>query len=195
MFRKILAALFGKPQKSEVPAPVAAAPAVSEPTLWQALCEQFCPDDASLFVDVQLSITDPAAYLERFEFNLAERGIEKISGVKPWLALVDGLIAREYLAEFDHKVEAVDLAALLEETQVSKAHDVRFAALADSSKMGAELLEEAATEFDRYSLNLLCLDIDSDCYPLIPMPPAKVPEIQRLAQALKQKIHVIPTNR
>lgn len=157
---------------------------------WRALCDQLCPGDASLYLDVELSIASPVEYLKKFKDALWDRGIGKASDVTPWLALVDGLIARAHLAELDWRLEAEDLAFELEALGPCKERNVRLTPLSESSSSREMLLTEAAEALKHCSLGLLCLDIDSDCYPLVVVPLERVPEIRRLASLVKQRVDI-----
>jgi hypothetical protein len=154
-------------------------------TIWAALCEQLCPGDISLRIDVQLSISDPQGYLEKFDEALSNRGIEESSQVQPLLALVDGLISRGYLSELDWKFDAGELAYQLEQLQPCKALNVQLLLTRSSNETGDTLLTLAATELEQYSLVLLFLEIDGDCYPLLTLPLHRLSETLRLSQLLK----------
>ena len=157
---------------------------------WQALCDQLCPGDASLYLEVELSINNPMGYLKKFKDALWDRGIEKASEVTPWLALVDGLTSRAHLTELDWRLQAEELAFELENLAPCKERDVRLFALSESSSSTQVLLDEAVQALRRYSLDLLCLDIDSDCYPLAVVPLDRASEVRRLASLVKQRIDI-----
>jgi hypothetical protein len=154
-------------------------------TIWDALCEQLCPGDISLRIDVQLSISNPQGYLEKFDEALSNRGIEESSQVQPLLALVDGLISRGFLSELDWKFDAGELAYQLEQLKPCKALNVQLLLTRSSNETGDTLLTLAATELEQYSLVLLFLDIDGDCYPLLTLPLNSLSETLRLSQLLK----------
>ena len=159
---------------------------------WNELCEQLCPGDSTLLKEVELSISDPAAYFENFSDVLVERGIEDPSEVDSWLALVDGLARRGYLREEDWKLEAEEIAFQLERLCPCKERKVQFVSLRNTEKIGEALLELAAFELKKYDLSLLYLEIDGDCYPLVVVSSEKAPQVVKLAQLLKQNASMFP---
>jgi hypothetical protein len=66
-----------------------------------ALCHFLLPQDPSLATEVSVAITRPDAYLSQFGGRLAERGTFEPIPTLPWIALLDGLIARGRLVEVD----------------------------------------------------------------------------------------------
>jgi hypothetical protein len=72
------------------------------------LCKILLVRDPAFVEDVQLSMTDPNLYLNKF---LVNRGIHETIPELPWIALVEGLIDRGYLVELDWATAAEDVAA------------------------------------------------------------------------------------
>ncbi|WP_028602987.1 DUF6630 family protein [Ottowia thiooxydans] len=159
---------------------------------WNDICEHLCPGDDSLRQDVKLSIENPQSYLEKFDDALWERGIEEPSFVRPWLALVDGLISRGYACEMDWKLDPNELAFQLEKLHPCKSRNIQLSSLRNSTEVGAQILLIAAKELRNHSLELLFLEIDGDCYPLSVVPSAKTAEVLSLSQLLKQNAAIYP---
>jgi hypothetical protein len=69
------------------------------------LCHALLPQDSSLAGEVILAARDPHTYYARFqEWLLDGRGVEEqdiIPAVQPWTALLDGLLFRHHLEQFD----------------------------------------------------------------------------------------------
>lgn len=159
---------------------------------WHQLCAHLCPNDASLAHDVELARANPQAYFERFEQTLYERGIEEAAAVRPWLALVDGLMARGWLCELDWKLEAAELAGQLERLAASKASQVQLGALRQSPAVGEALLEVAGHELAAHELGLLVFDIDSDSYPMMPVPNGRLACTLELMARLGERAMTFP---
>lgn len=66
-----------------------------------SLCHALLPHDSSLAAEVRLAITQPISYVSEFQDRLADRGIFEAIPVLPWIAFLDGLVAREQLAQVD----------------------------------------------------------------------------------------------
>ena len=157
---------------------------MSKRNMWRSVCEQLCSGDASFHQDVQLSISDPQSYFEKFEFALAQRGIDDPADVNPWLALIDGLETRGLLREFDWKLDANELAFQFERLLPCKKENVQLPKLRHSSAIGANLLHSAANELKSYSLGLVCLETNSDCYALMVVPIDNIPNIVELITSI-----------
>lgn len=162
---------------------------MTDTILWRDICEHFCPNDQSLFEEVELSLSNPEGYFENFEEALWERGIEVSSSVKPWLALIDGLQSRSYLREFDWKLDAAELALQLERLHACRERSIELNALRTSLETGESLLVEASGALAKHSLGLLFLEMDGDCYPLMPIATERVPRAVILSKRLGETIH------
>ncbi|CEP36454.1 MULTISPECIES: DUF6630 family protein [unclassified Halomonas] len=158
---------------------------------WGNICRQLCPRDDELVVEVNLALSDPESYFEKYSDDLMERGIEDPSEVTPWIALVDGLTRSASLVELDWKFDAADLVWNLEQLQICKANAIDFSKINESDEYSEDLFKLVAIVLDSYSMNLIILDIDSDSYPLMVIPRDSVGQVKRSAQALMQKVDVI----
>lgn len=154
---------------------------------WQEICGILCSDDPSLLGDIELAQEHPSQYLETFEDSLFERGIEDASEVRPWLALVDGLISRQLCTEVDWKIDANELAFQLGKLKSLSGCDQLLMRLSESGTTNEEALERASNLLKEKSFSILQLDIDSDSYPLVVVHTGQQNEIERLAASLGER--------
>ncbi|MFG5775800.1 DUF6630 family protein [Comamonas sp. J-3] len=194
---------LGKPADAQAAAPEQASvakpaplPAQGAVTIedWRALsivvAQALVPDDVDgLWTEVQLALTEPALYHSRFTDDLENRGIYGAEGVRPWLALVDGLQRRGQNCEFDWKLDMDDLVWNLKQLKSMQQAAVPLDVLAASEADGFDALQEAGSFLQTQGLALLSFDIDSDSYPLSVVDNSAVEPLLGLAQRLGQRLH------
>jgi hypothetical protein len=148
---------------------------------WRTLAEAV-DADAETRAEVELAAADPEAYLGRFEARLAERGIEAADEVDPLIALVDGLMDRGRLVEFDWKEgdEAVLAALALVEPVRGLGVTLPAADLAGVE----EALPYAAEVLAEYGLTVVGIDIGSDSYPTLVLPSDRMAGVRAAAEAV-----------
>ena len=194
--------VLGKPADADVAADAGAAVAQPGPpplatavTIedWRALsivaAQALVPDDVEgLWAEVQLALTEPALYHSRFTDDLENRGIYDAQGVRPWLALVDGLQRRGQNCELDWKLDMGDLVWNLKQLKSVQQQAISLDALEESEAEGFDALQEAGSFLQTQGLALLSFDIDSDSYPLSVVDNSAVEPLLGLAQRLRQKL-------
>jgi len=147
------------------------------------ICKILLARDPSFIEDVQLSMTDPALYLNKFPVN---RGIHQPIPELPWIALVEGLIDRGYLVELNWATAAEDVAAgiafLL--SNHSPAPHAWISAITERWKDADTdvFLQVIGQRLGEETLVLACIDINSDSYPLIIVQREQIVQLQALAQ-------------
>jgi hypothetical protein len=154
------------------------------------LCFALLPTDPSLADEVTLAARDPHTYYARFQDWLLDgRGVEEqdiIPAVQPWTALLDGLLFRHHLEQFDWRevpqlvMEGINgllqnqAAPLLPWNWVDIEH-WRCVHTSDFLKaVGDRLLAQNRMLAQFYE--------DSDTYPVRIIDPEQLPELQRIAR-------------
>ncbi len=146
------------------------------------LVEELAPDDPSLLDEVRLAVDDPADYVRRFRERLALRGIRKPEPGLPWIALVDGLEERQRLAEFDWKEDPVAIMDGLDDILGEDSLDWDSILAEDEEKLPChEFLPLVGRRLRERGLALVCVDIQSDCYPVLAVPIGRLERVRRLA--------------
>ena len=124
-------------------------------------------DDGSLQQALTLAVNEPAAYL-RTHPETAERGfVEADTPSLPWLALVDGLLARGHAMEVDHRTDMEEVQWNLSKVKNYSRFSPKTRAWMESvSKMegGGECLRALAPHAAADGLVIAVMDIDSDSY-------------------------------
>ena len=185
-----VAADAGAPVAQPGPPPLATAVTIED---WRALsivaAQSLVPDDVEdLWAEVQWALTEPALYHSRFTDDLENRGIFDAQGVRPWLALVDGLQRRGQNCELDWKLDMGDLVWNLKQLKSVQQQAISLDALEESEAEGFDALQEAGSFLQTQGLALLSFDIDSDSYPLSVVDNSAVEPLLGLAQRLRQKL-------
>lgn len=146
------------------------------------LIEELAPNDPSLLDEVRLAVEDTADYVRRFRDRLALCGISKPEPGLPWIALVDGLAERSRLAEFDWREDPGDVLEGLDDILGEDSLDWDSILTEDDEELPCgELLQRVARHLRARGLALVCLDIQSDCYPVLAVPIERLERVQRLA--------------
>jgi len=136
-------------------------------------------DDTALVAEVTLALERPRDYVDRFAETLRWRGIDTRryeARELPWIALVDGLIARKRLQEIDWRAHGHELADAL----AVIAGDEDWGWLASDewrARTADERFAAIETRLAPKRLALVTVDIGGDCYPLMVLP------LERLAEA------------
>jgi hypothetical protein len=128
-------------------------------------------DDGSLRDDLILAAERPADYLAKHP-EMRERMMNNAdpaaNGSLPWLALVDGLMARGYATELDYKTTGTDAAASLEHlkghTRFSRKTRDWLKTLGPEGMTTASCLRRVAAHAAFDGVVVAVMDIDSDSY-------------------------------
>lgn len=149
------------------------------------LAHYLSPDDRSLGEEVQLAVDRPDDYVRAYHERLNWRGIEAPIPALPWIALVDGLMARDRLCEIDWKEPPGDVTSNLDRLAALRPEQPgRWTWLAGAEwqgKLPEDFLPAIGKHLLEKGMALITLDIDSDSYPLMILPADRVQESQRLA--------------
>ncbi len=147
------------------------------------LVEELAPNDPSLLDEVRLAVEDPADYYVRqCRERFALRGISKSEPELPWIALVDGLAERGCLVEFDWREDSAAVLDGLDDILGEDALDWDSILTEDDEELSCgELLQRVARHLRARGLALVCLGIQSDCYPVVAVPSERLERVQRLA--------------
>jgi hypothetical protein len=146
------------------------------------LARYLLADDASLIDEVQLAIDRPNDYVGRFQERLSERGIHKPQDDLPWIALVDGLMARGRLDEIDYRGTWDEVQSAMVVLTGRKEDWAWLAAPEWHDKQAHEMIPVIEARLSRKGLALVAINILSDSYPLMVLPLDRVEEAGRLAQ-------------
>lgn len=154
------------------------------------LAQELLPDEPSLVEEIKLAVSSPQEYVNQFKTRLRYRSIYKPKPDLPYIALLDGLIERYYLAEVDWKCEAEDvmwnidniLARKEVEPEQWKRWDWAEGAEWDEVATG-DFIKAAAKWLLERGLVLTTFNLSSDSYPLIVVP---VSEFDKLKELTKQ---------
>lgn len=149
------------------------------------LANLLVPDDPSLIEELNLAIDKPAEYLAQFQEQLSYRGIDEPFPELPWIALVDGLIARNRLVEIDWKNYVEDVTWNIDQLLQNEPDEPERWKWTKTGiwdeKPTEELLEAIAYRFHGQGLSLVYVDIDSDSYPLMFIKSEQLAKSQQLA--------------
>ncbi|MEG0938559.1 DUF6630 family protein [Comamonas sp.] len=176
---------------------LAEAPMPARPGDWKALSDALAqilmPEQMDrLGAEVQLALIQSDQYFSRFANDLTQRGIDSPQEVSAWLALVDGLQRREQNVELDWRLDLDELISSLSQLRTVKELGLVFDDLmaddAASEMAGEDALGKAAIWLRSKGLALVCMDIDSDSYPLMLLPLERVDAIKVLAERVGQKL-------
>jgi Family of unknown function (DUF6630) len=122
-------------------------------------------DKGSLQTDLKLAVERPAVYLEKHA-ETRERmiglGDSAANGSLPWLALGDGLIARGYAVELDHRDGGTEVKHALE--QMKSMHATWLKTLPVDDMTTIDSLRAIATRAAADHLVVAVMDIESDSY-------------------------------
>ena len=131
----------------------------------------FVPEDATLANEVELAATDSLTYAKSFRQRMALRIIDSDEPDLPWLALVDGLIDRGRLVEFDWKEDPAAVIRQLDPLLKSRVASWSWSWLKRLSTWQElptdKLLMRIGDQLPSHGQALFCVDISSDCYPTI----------------------------
>jgi hypothetical protein len=144
--------------------------------------------DAETRTEVELAATDPTAYFAAFEERSLERGIESPDQVDPAIALVDGLMDRNRLVEFDWKESDDSILAGLQELDQVAAAGVELSAR-DLAGL-EEALPYASEVLAEYGLSIVDIGIGSDSYPTTVLDSDLVPTLRAAAEPVGVPIRV-----
>jgi len=149
-----------------------------------ALARLLSGDAASLVDEIALAIERPRDYVDRFAEALKRRGITRRNFEPrelPWIALVDGLIARKRLQEIDWRAHGDELADAL--GVIAHDQDWRWVAADEwRDKTAGDRLAEVEKRLTPNGLALVSVDIGGDCYPLMALPAGQADEAAALAR-------------
>ena len=156
-------------------------------TALKRLCALFSPDDfRSLWAEVRLALNDPPAYVAQFSDRLSERGVDEPQDDLAWLALVDGLRARDRVGEIDWKEAPEDICSNVDLAMSHLPTEPDRWAWSERRKY-AELdtlkfLHAVGKFLGKRELTLVSIDIGADGYPLAVIPSEQSLDAQRLAR-------------
>jgi hypothetical protein len=146
------------------------------------LVEKLAPNDLSLLDEVRLAVDDPADYVRRFRERLALRGISKPEPGLPWIALVDGLAERSRVVEFDWKEDPGAIMDGLDDILGEDSLDWDSIITEDEEELPCEeFLQLVGRRLRERGLALVCIDIQSDCYPVLAVPIERLGRVQQLS--------------
>lgn len=149
------------------------------------LAKLLLPKDKTLGQEIQLAADDPPAYAAQFPQRLSLRMMDAQEPELPWLALVDGLIDRGELAEFDWKEDPERVRREVDTLLKRFVRTARWSWLANDDEWlelpTDEFLNQIGDHLRSINLGLVCIDIASDCYPVLIRRPEVVEEASRLA--------------
>lgn len=151
-----------------------------------ALTALLAPEDAPAMARVALALEDPAAYVKAFRGELKERGLKGPVDDLPWIALVDALLASKRLVELDWEAAPEELVFGLSKLRTAPRAKAWQRALRDDpereERLAWELLELFGRALKPEGVVPCQLDMDSDAYPVLLLPPAQVPRAKALAK-------------
>jgi hypothetical protein len=150
------------------------------------LARYLLPDDPSFAEQVRLAVDRPDAYLEQYAEQLGNRGIDEVIPHLPWIALVDGLDARDAMREIDWKSDIEDVLWNLDQLAALRPmRPDRWDELQDEDgdeRLPEETLPLIGQRLLGEGLALATIDIDSDSYVMIVLPASKLKEAEQLAE-------------
>jgi hypothetical protein len=151
------------------------------------LARYLVPDDPSLVQEVREAVEHPRDYVQRYAERLSNRGIDKPMAALPWIALADGLQARDRLREVDWKDNAEEVAWNLDQLSALKPPRAERWTWLEAPPWDKAIPEQSLPAIGKRlrqeGLALVTLDIDSDSYLLMVLAPERVDEARRLAAA------------
>ncbi|WP_109852728.1 DUF6630 family protein [Aquimarina sp. AU58] len=159
---------------------------MKDPELILVLSKLFCKDK-TLQKEIELAITTPKKYIERFQKDLLKRGIREDVDSIPWIALVDGLYRRNLLKELDWKSDPEEVIVIC--TTLLESYpkfDIIFKELSSiETEEDIEDIEEFIPTINEklilFDLQVVVIDINSDSYPFTILPIPQVKEAIGLA--------------
>jgi hypothetical protein len=150
------------------------------------LAHLLVPDDPTLVEEVRLAVIDADDYVRQYRERLHGRGIDAPIPALPWIALADGLSARDRLREIDWKAELEDITWNLDQLAALRPEQPdRWTWLEEEAwqdKMPEDVLPAIGNRLLQNGMALVTLDIDSDSYLLVVLPADRSQESRRLAQ-------------
>lgn len=158
-------------------------------TAWSELA-RLLSDDPEVASATTRAVEDPAGYLAEHEESLGQRGIEDAEEVTGAIALVDALAEAGDLAYLDWKASPEEVAG-----QLGALERIRDAGVDLDPVGGLDVEVEVAAGAANHLLSeeglyVLILDEDSDAYPLVVVPAARVSDILTAAAAAGAEIRV-----
>ncbi|WP_326953945.1 DUF6630 family protein [Amycolatopsis sp. NBC_01286] len=157
-----------------------------------AVAALVAPDVPQVRARAAAAHDDPEAYLREHGDSLDDRGIDTPIPELPWIALVDALADHGLLAEVDWKEAPDEIVGRLRALRSAPAGDAAWASLAEADLPTFEFLELAGGQLAAAGTALAVLDIESDCYPLVLLPPTRAVDLPGLAAAAGFKAAVLP---
>jgi hypothetical protein len=145
-------------------------------------------DKDSLRNEVNLAVEHPAVYLEKHEV-MRERliGVDDpaANASLPWLALVDGLIARGYAVELDHRDGGAEVkASLVDMKSMPPKSREWLRTLAVDEMYTIDALRAIATRAADDHLVVAVMDIESDSYVIVILSDEDYAKATKLAEKL-----------
>jgi hypothetical protein len=168
-------------------------PNKSPPPPFARICRGF-PGASALTREVALAIDDPVAYVAKFAKRLERRGIDAPVRELRWLALVDGLIARNLAIEIDHREEPETWLAQLRRLLPAAARRVlpSVAQLAELDPADNEaLLRVTGDRLRTCQRSLICIDLRTDSYPVAIVATKHAPSLVAAAREAKGTISIL----
>jgi hypothetical protein len=133
-----------------------------------------------------LAVDRPDAYLEQYADQLSNRGIDEVIPHLPWIALVDGLDARDAMRAIDWKSDIEDVLWNLDQlATLQPARPDRWDELQEEDgdeRLPEETLPLIGQRLLSEGLALATIDIGSDSYVMIVLPADGIKEAERLAE-------------
>ncbi|MEU9091529.1 DUF6630 family protein [Streptomyces sp. NPDC048428] len=120
----------------------------------------------------------PEAYVHDHADRLADRGIDEAVPNLAWIALIDALADHRRLAEFDWKEDSQEVRSQLNGLDSRPSVDPWV--LVEEKEMllpTDEFLNACGRHYRDVGAALVVLDIESDCYPVVCLRAARVPEL------------------
>jgi hypothetical protein len=156
-----------------------------EASEWLRLAEAVEADPETT-AEVALAATDPEEYFAQFRERLWERGIGAVDEVDPLIALVDGLMDRGRLVEFDWK--EADEAVVEGLVGLQQSRDAGVSIPVQDLAGVEEALPYANEILNEYGLSVIGIDIGSDSYPTTIVPTENVAAVRLAAEPVQVPI-------
>jgi hypothetical protein len=151
-----------------------------------ALCAEVLPEDPSLVEEVRLAIQQPAVYWATIQpRQRLQLSSESPPPELPWLALLNGLLARGHLDLLDWRASLEEMMAAVDGLLRSRPPDPRRWAWVDEATWAQATTDQFLAVVGDYllaqSLVLTFFPLDADMYPLAVIEQERLPALQRLA--------------